>query len=97
MRYPDRFVGFVAALPVGDDLEPAVAELERAVARLGALGVQLYTNVLGRPLDRPELEVLFARVEALGAAVWLHPYRSVGWSDYPFGGEQDSRYNLYSG
>lgn len=92
--FPDRFVGFAAALPM-TSVELAVAELERAVGELGALGVQLYTNVRGAPLDRPEYELVFERAEALGAAVWLHPYRSTHWSDYPYGGEELSRYNLY--
>jgi predicted TIM-barrel fold metal-dependent hydrolase len=37
-RYPDRFVGFAASLPM-EDAEASVAELKRAVAELGALGV----------------------------------------------------------
>jgi uncharacterized protein len=94
-RYPERFVGFAAALPMGDDIEPAVAEVDRAVRGLGALGVQLYTNVRGTPLDRPEFEPVLDRVETLGAAVWLHPYRSTQWSDYPYGGEEVSHYNIY--
>jgi predicted TIM-barrel fold metal-dependent hydrolase len=93
-RHPERFAGFAAALPT-TDVELAVAELERAMNTHGALGAQLYTNVLGRPLDRPELEPLFARAEALDATIWLHPYRSLHWSDYPHGGEPVSHYNLY--
>ncbi len=92
--FPDRFVGFAAALPM-TSVALAVLELERAVVQLGALGVQLYTNVRGVPLDRPEFEPVLARVEALGAAVWLHLYRSTHWSDYPHGGEAVSHYNLY--
>jgi uncharacterized protein len=37
-RYPDRFVGFAASLPM-EDAEASVAELKRVVAELGALGV----------------------------------------------------------
>ena len=48
--HPDRFVGFAAALPMGDP-EAAATELERAMGELGALGAQLHTNVAGRPLD----------------------------------------------
>jgi len=93
-QHPGRFAGFAAALP-SSDVNLAVAELRRARAELGALGVQLYTNVLGRPLDAPELEPIFAAAEALQATIWLHPYRSVHWPDYPRGGEQVSRFNLY--
>ena len=34
--------------------DAGVAEAERAMKKLGALGVQIYTNVSGKPIDRPE-------------------------------------------
>ena len=37
-----------------DAPDAGVAEAERAVKQLGALGVQIYTNVNGKPLDQPE-------------------------------------------
>jgi aminocarboxymuconate-semialdehyde decarboxylase len=91
-RFPDRFVGFAAALPL-HDVEAAVRELERALTELGALGAQLYTNVLGMPLDEPRFEPLFTRLEAAGRAVWLHPTRSAAWADYPT--ERRSDYGLW--
>lgn len=92
--HPDRFAGFAAALPVSD-VELAVTELERAVTGLGALGGQVYTNILGRPLDLPEFEPIFACAERLGCTLWLHPQRSASRSDYPDGGEAGSRYEIY--
>lgn len=71
-KHPDRFVGFVAGLPL-NDMDEALAETERAVDDLGALGVQLFTNVLGVKLDDPRFEPLFARIEAMSRTVWLHP------------------------
>ena len=50
--HPDRFVGFVAALP-WNDLDAAYAELDRAVASLGALGAQLFSNINGLAIDDP--------------------------------------------
>src|SRR5581483_5309128 len=61
-RYPDRFVGFAAALPLSD-VEAAGHELNRAMTQLGALGAQFYTNVLGTPLDDPRFEPLFTQLE----------------------------------
>ena len=81
-RYPDRFVGFAAALPLSD-VDEALRELDRALTQLGALGAQLYTNVLGVALDDPRFEPLFTRLEDAGRAVWLHPTRSAAWADYP--------------
>jgi predicted TIM-barrel fold metal-dependent hydrolase len=81
-RYPNRFVGFAAALPLSD-IDEALRELDRALTQLGALGAQFYTNVLGVALDDPRFEPLFARLEEAGRAVWLHPTRSAAWVDYP--------------
>lgn len=71
---PDRFLGFAAGLPL-NDVDASVAELERAVAELGAVGAQLYAPVSGRPLDDPRFEPLFETLAALNVAVWLHPTR----------------------
>ena len=91
-RFPDRFVGFAAALPLSD-VDLAMRELDRALTQLGALGAQLYTNVLGVPLDDACFEPLFSRLEAAGRAVWLHPTRSAAWADYPT--ERRSAYGLW--
>jgi uncharacterized protein len=87
-RFPDRLVGFAAALPLCD-VEATLQEIDRAVADLGALGVQLFTNVLGAPLDHPRFDPVLARVEALGRMVWLHPTRNATWPDYPTERESD--------
>jgi uncharacterized protein len=88
VRHPDRFAGFVASLPL-NDVEASLREMDLAVVDLGALGVQVFTNVKGVPLDDARFEPLFARVEQLERAVWLHPTRkfeanyglwwSLGW------------------
>ena len=81
-RFPTRFAGFAAALPLSD-VDLALHELDRALTQLGALGAQLYTNVLGVPLDDPRYEPLFSRLEEADRAMWLHPTRSAAWADYP--------------
>ena len=91
-RYPDRFAGFSAALPMSDP-DAAAAELSRAMTELGALGAQLHTNVCGRPLDTPRFEPVFETVTRLGGALWLHPTRSEAWADYP--AESRSRYGIW--
>ena len=42
-EHPDRFAGFVAALPLAD-VDDAIEEARHAVGELGALGVQIYTQ-----------------------------------------------------
>jgi uncharacterized protein len=91
-RFPDRFAGFAAALPL-HDVSLAGQELDRALTELGALGAQLYSNVLGVPLDDPRFGPLFTRLDEVGRAVWLHPTRSAEWADYP--AETRSDYGLW--
>jgi len=92
VRDHDRFVGFAAALPL-NDVEASLAELDRAVSDLGALGFQLYSNINGRPLDDPRFGPLFARAEQLDVAIWLHPTRSPAWADYP--AEAESQHGIW--
>ncbi len=47
-KHPDRFPAFVAAVAM-HDMDGAMAELDRAINKLGAKGVQVFTNVAGRP------------------------------------------------
>ena len=89
---PDTFAGFVAGLPMGD-VDAALAEIDRAVDQLGALGVQIYTHVNGLPLDDPRFEPLFARMAELDRAIWVHPARNSSWPDYPT--ESKSKYELW--
>jgi len=90
--HPDRFAGFVAALP-WNDVEACVLELDRAVKNLGAVGAQVYTNVQGLPLDDSRFDPVLTRLEELGRAVWLHPTRNATWRDYPT--EAASNYGLW--
>src|SRR5512147_1101972 len=54
-RYPDRFPGFVASMPMNNP-EAALREIDRAITELGATGIQIFSNVNGRPLDEPEFQ-----------------------------------------
>ena len=76
-RHPDRFAGHVAATPI-TDADAATEEAIRCVRDLGALGVQLEADAVNFPLHEDPYEPLFAAMEELGAAVWLHPCRTPG-------------------
>jgi predicted TIM-barrel fold metal-dependent hydrolase len=80
-KHRDRFPGFVAQAPL---LAPdaGVRECERALDDLGAIGVQIYTNVNGKPLDRPEFEPFFAAMARRGTPIWVHPARAANHPDY---------------
>src|SRR6201982_20893 len=58
-RHPARFPTFVAAVSM-TDVEGSVKEARRAVKELGAGGVQIFTNVAGRPLDEKAFQPIFA-------------------------------------
>ena len=91
-RHPDRFPAFVAAVPMLDP-EAAVAEATRAVTTLGARGIQVFTNVAGRPLDGGEYEPLFALMAEHDLPIWLHPTRNTDMPDYAT--ESKSRFEMW--
>lgn len=91
-RYPGRFPGFIASLPLNHP-DDSVAELERAVRDLGALGVQIFSNVNGLPLDDARFFPLFETASRLNCPVLLHPARGAAFADYP--GEPKSKYEIW--
>ena len=91
-KLPQRFPGFVASLPMNAP-QAAVAEAQRAIDDLGATGVQIYSNVAGRPLDAPEYRPLFAAMAERGLPIWLHPARPPSFADYA--GERRSKYDIW--
>ena len=71
----------------------ASRELERAVTTLGALGVQVLSNVNGLPLDDDRFFPLFEAAARLECPILLHPARGAGFADYP--GEAKSKYEIW--
>ena len=69
--HPDR-IGFYATLPM-PDVEGAIAEARHAFDVLGADGVILLANALGRYLGDPEDEPLFEELARRNAVVLVHP------------------------
>lgn len=91
-QYPERFPGFIATVSLADP-QAACAEAERAVKDLGAVGVQIFTNVRGEPLDRPKFEPFFATMEKLDRVTWIHPARGANHADYM--DEDKSKYEIW--
>lgn len=91
-KHPDRFPGFIASLPMNDP-EGLLKEARRAVKELGAVGVQIFTNVSGRPLDKPETMPLFDLMAELDRPIWMHPARGADFPDYK--GEPKSHYEIW--
>ncbi len=91
-KHPDRFPGFVASLPMNNP-EAAVREIDRAIGDLHATGVQIFTNVAGRPLDLPDYRPVLDRMAERGLPVWMHPARPATVADYA--GEARSKYDMW--
>src|SRR4051812_32449330 len=81
-KHPDRFPGFVASVGFSD-IDEAVRETTRAVETLGARGIQIFSNIQGKPLSAPEFLPIFETMAGYDLPLWLHPYRGAAWSDYP--------------
>ena len=78
-----RFVG-LAAVPQ-KDAALAVAELTRAVERLGLRGAIAFTNIDGVYLDDPSQRPLLERAAVLGVPLLVHPMAppsTCGMTDY---------------
>jgi predicted TIM-barrel fold metal-dependent hydrolase len=91
-RHPDRFPAFVAAVSL-TDMEGALAEVKRAVTQLGARGVQLFTNIKGKPIDAVEFRPMFEAMAGYDLPVFLHPARTSAMTDYPE--EHVSRFEMW--
>lgn len=91
-KYKHRFPGFIASLPMNNP-DAALAEMSRAAGKLGAIGVQIYTNVNGQPVDKGEYLQIFEAAGELRLPVWLHPVRSMMTADYAE--ERYSKYDLW--
>ncbi|TFY99971.1 amidohydrolase family protein [Ramlibacter rhizophilus] len=92
-RWPQRFPAFVASLPM-NNIPAALAEMDRAIGELGARGIQISTNINGRPLDEAEFFPVFERAtQTHGVPIWMHPARPASRADYA--SEDKSKYEIW--
>jgi predicted TIM-barrel fold metal-dependent hydrolase len=91
--HPRQFPAFVASLPM-NNVPAALEEMERAIEDLGAKGIQVFTNVNGRPLDEEEFWPIFeTAVKKYDVPVWMHPARGANMADYA--SEKKSKYEIW--
>jgi predicted TIM-barrel fold metal-dependent hydrolase len=91
-KYPDRFSGYVASLPMNNPVA-AVKEAERAFTQAHANGLQIHTNVAGAPLDEERFFPIFELAAKHGKPVLLHPSRGADVPDYKT--ESKSKYEIW--
>jgi uncharacterized protein len=92
-RYPDRFIAAVASLPM-TDVDASLRETERAMKGLKMKGIQVFTSINGKPLDRPEFLGLYEKMAQYDLPIWIHPARDSNIPDYP--DETFSKYDLFN-
>ncbi|KMK65122.1 amidohydrolase family protein [Puniceibacterium sp. IMCC21224] len=91
-KYPERFPSFIGTVPITHP-DGLVEESRRAIEDLGAVGMQVFTNVAGKPLDLPEYAPFFDYMNSVKKPVWLHPARGQNFADYD--SEDRSEYEIY--
>lgn len=72
-KYPDRFAGAVACLPLSD-MDATLKEVDRTINDLNFKGVQIFTHVMGKPLDLPEFMPLYEKMVQHDLPIWIHPW-----------------------
>lgn len=92
-QHPQQFPAFIASLPM-NNVPACLIEMERAIVQLGAKGIQIFTNVNGRPLDEPEFWPIFeAAVKKYDVPIWMHPARGANMPDYA--SETKSKFEIW--
>ena len=92
-KYPDRFIGAAACLPM-NDVDAALQETDRAIQDLGFRGVEIFTDICGRPVDSPEFLPLFEKMQDYDLPILLHPRRTNTTPDYA--DEATSKFLIYT-
>jgi len=92
-KYRDRFVAAIALLPMNNP-EAAIQETDRAINELGFRGIYVHSNINGKPLDSPEFLPLWEKMAKYNLPVYIHPWRSDNFVDYPV--EKVSKYAIAS-
>jgi aminocarboxymuconate-semialdehyde decarboxylase len=91
-KYPERFPGFIGTAPLSNP-DACVEECRRAIQELGAVGMQIFTNVKGKPLDLEEFAPFFEYMANAKKPVWMHPARTQDFADYQ--SESRSEYEIW--
>jgi len=92
-RHPDRFPGFISTPPMGAGIDAILEASRYAIEEAGAVGMQIYTHVNGRPIDEEEFAPFFDYMAKVNLPIWLHPARGAKMADYPT--EEKSKYEIW--
>lgn len=93
MKNPDRFVAAIACLPL-NDVDAALKETDRTINNLRFRGVEIFTDINGKPIDLPEFWPLYEKMEFYDLPILLHPRRAKTQPDYA--GETESKHLVFT-
>src|SRR5215471_7145834 len=88
-KYPDRFVGYAASLPMNAP-EAAAKEAARVLAN-GANAIQLHTNVDGAPIDQDAFLPIYEIIARSGRPILLHRSARAKWRTIATKGSRSTR------
>jgi predicted TIM-barrel fold metal-dependent hydrolase len=92
LKYPDRFVAAVACLPM-NHVDAALDEIDRAMKDLAFRGIQMATDINGKPIDCPEFMPIYEKMAYYDLPILLHPEQEKTSPDYK--GEDISKYQIW--
>jgi aminocarboxymuconate-semialdehyde decarboxylase len=72
-KMPDRIPAALGSVPMQAGGEAAAEELQYAMTTLGLKGVEVLAHIGDLELSGPSFEPFWAKAEALGAVVFIHP------------------------
>jgi len=89
IKYPDRFVGAAACLPM-TNVDAALRETDRAINDLKFRGVEIFSDINGQALDSRKFRLLYEKMADYDLPILLHPIKPFNVPDYI--GEETSKY-----
>lgn len=92
-RYPDRFAGAIACVPL-NDVDAALKEVRRAIEDLRLRGAEIASDIGGKPVDAEEFMPLYQMMESYNLPVFIHPRKEMNVPDYE--GEKISKYRIWT-
>jgi len=106
-KYPDKFVGAVAYLPL-NNIDASLKEIDRAIDELGFKGILIDTPIYQlkkpgepsygydydnmKPIDLPEFMPIYESMSKHKLPIWIHPKGEGGFPVYR--GEDRDKYGL---
>ena len=75
-KHPKNFIG-IGTVPM-QDVELAIAEMERCVHELKMPGLEIGSNINGKNLDDEAFFPFYEAAEKLGCALFIHPWEMMG-------------------